>query len=115
MPLTTNPQPLGQLKPGADFATKAVKAIVNVAAMVAHIGRVADLIIQAPTTNTKSIFVVTDDQPPAADYSNVLRELAPGAFYSGGSPTGIAQVDVTNYFVSTQNADDFGFGEIRQG
>lgn len=112
MSLTTNPMPLGQLKPGASFATVTVQAISNVTASLNPTKRVAGILLQAGSANTATIFITSDGKVAASDYSNVLFELAKGERVLLTSATGTAQIDPRNFYVAAQNNADFGFGCI---
>jgi hypothetical protein len=105
--------PLAQLLPGSNYLTVAVAATANISAYLSHEQQCADLVIQADTGNSGVIYVTNDGNPPNGTFSNVLRELTAGAFYSAGSATGTAQVNSSKYYVSSTNQTDFAIGEIR--
>lgn len=117
MSLPTNPYPLGKLTPGGTVSVQVISNLIA-AGYFKPDPRDAfakDLLIQASSANTQSLFVTTDARAPQADYSNVLRELPPGSFYTIGTSVGVNTVDTRNYYLYAQNATDFGFGEVREG
>jgi hypothetical protein len=116
MSLAANPLPLGQLKPGADFATKSVPITKNIADSVPLSGMAQDVVIRAWKDNGANIFIVSDGNPPAADYSNVIDEIEPGGAWPAGSRAGtVGTVELRHVNVATLNELDFAFGAVRLG
>lgn len=113
----TQPMPLGQLKPGASYATVVVQVISNLkaAGYLTSDYNVRELVIQAAPANSGNITITNSNAVPAADYSNVLRILLPGEYYAIGSYFAANSVDPRNYYVSAANATDFALGEAREG
>lgn len=115
MGFPTQPFPLGQLKPGASYATVVTQVISNIASYLTTDFNVRELVIQASPTNTGNITITNDGHVPAADYSNVIRVLQAGEYYAIGSYFAANSVDPRNYYVAAVNATDFAFGEAREG
>lgn len=115
MAFSTNPLPLGKLTPGA---AASIQAISNLAAgVIDPTSLVADLVIQAHPDNPGRMYVCNSAAAPdTVNYTNVLRVLVAGAFYSAASAAhAVNGVDVRNYYVGADDALSFACGEVREG
>lgn len=114
MSLSTNPAPLGKITPGVLGSTLAV---TNVSAQIGANPMVDDIVIQQPEDSPGHIYVCnTNAAPDLVNFTNVLRELGPGGFYSAASGVGkVNGVDSRNYFIGASNALSYAIGEVREG
>jgi hypothetical protein len=114
MSLLTNPAPLGKIVPGL---AASVLAVTNVAAQIGANPMVDDIVIQQPSGSPGHIYICSDANPPdLADFTNVLRELSPGAWYSASSGNGkVNGVDSRAYYIGADDAGAYAIGEVREG
>ena len=102
---------LGQLKPGANFATVSVAATANFTDLASVFAD--SLFIQANPGNTQNIYICTTAvQPDTTAYVNVLMILAPGGTWSNTSAA-MNSIKLGEYYVGSLNNADFAIAQCR--
>lgn len=109
--INQNPFPLGQIKPGATFASASKAITANYTDLVTAFAD--SVVIQAHPSNAGNIYVCTTAATPdLTTFVNVLFVLPPGAFWTDASAA-MNTIALGNYYIGGANTTDFALVQAR--
>ena len=109
--ITSNPFPMGILKPGSSYTTASVPILTNITLSSTQLQFVRSFLVRAATTNSGNIFVCNSvANPDTTAYLNVLDIIPPGGT-SYASSGALNTIDLSQIWIGASNNSDFAIAE----